>query len=136
MAKTVFNLSAEFDRKTYAALVQANLDKQTTVKMEVIPAPRTGNQNRYLWALYKLLSDHTGFTTDEVHELCKRYYAPQYEKTTPRGTVQSFTKSTADMNTKEMTDYIEKIRDMGGQIGCYLPTADEYTTNWRQIEAQ
>jgi hypothetical protein len=33
---------------------------------------RTLRQNAYLWSVvYKLISDHTGYTTEEVHDFCK-----------------------------------------------------------------
>ena len=134
MAKTKFNLSAEFDTNAFKARCEALLSQGAMVRLEVIPKPRSNNQNRYYRACVKLLSDFTGFSTEEVHKLCLRYFSTEYTKQTTGGKEHTFKKTTSQMDTKEMSEFITKVRQMGDSIGCYLPTADEYTTNWKECE--
>jgi len=132
--KTQFNLDNAFDRNVFNPLVSKFLANRAMVRLEVIPKPRSGNQHRYYRAILKILSDYTGFTTDEAHELCLRYFATEYTKETKNGKEHTFKQRTSDMDTAEMSEYITKVRDMGDTIGCYLPTADEYLTNWQECE--
>ena len=132
--KTKFNLSVEFDRNAFKLAVERFTDAGDMVHLERIPSPRTGNQNRYYRACVKILSEYTGFTTDEAHELCLRYFATEYTKETKNGKEHTFKKRTSDMDTAEMSEYITKVRQMGDTIGCYLPTSEEYLTNWRECE--
>jgi len=134
MAKNKFNLSKDFDRNVFNPLVSRLLAKRSMVRLEVIPKPRSGNQNRYYRACVKILSNYTGFSTDEVHDLCLRYFSTEYTKETNTGKEHTFKKTTSQMDTKEMSEYITKVRQMGDSIGCYLPTADEYLTNWKECE--
>lgn len=132
--KTVFNLSATFDKNAFMAAVDKFASAGDVVKLERIPPPRTNSQNRYYWALVAILSDFTGYESDEVHNLCIEHYAPEYTRVSNSGKENTFKLSTSKMDTKQMTDYINSIRTMGDRIGCYLPTADEFRTNWQQIE--
>ena len=129
-----FNLNADFDRNKFNALVSSFNESRAMVRLEVIPKPRTGNQNRYYRALLNILSEFTGFTTDEVHKLCLDYFSTEYVKETKSGKKHTLKKTTSQMDTKEMSEYITRVRQMGDTIGCYLPTADEYTTNWKECE--
>ena len=37
-----------------------------------------------------------------------------------------YLKSTAKLNTKELTEFIEWVRNYSSLNGCYLPTPEEY----------
>lgn len=85
------------------------LRQHNNEKIEVIVRPRTkpkrsDKQNRYLWGVvYKLISDHTGFEVEEVHELMKfRFLRTQI------GRFET-TLSTAKLSTIEFNEYLDKI---------------------------
>jgi len=132
--KTVYNLSAEYDRNAFNQRCEALMNAGDVIRLERVPKPPTGNQNRFYWALIGIISDATGFSTDEAHTVCKREAGLYYTKEANRK--HKFLRSTADLDTKEMSDYIEKVREIGTAIGCYMPTADEYVQNWAKIETQ
>ena len=46
------------------------------------------------------------------------------------------TKRTRDLDTKQMTDFIEWIRTFASMQGCYIPTADEYRQNKWAIDSE
>jgi hypothetical protein len=55
------NIAIEFDRDCVVDVVVERYSKR-----------RSNSQNSYLWGIpYKLLSDHTGYSPDEIHEICK-----------------------------------------------------------------
>jgi ribosomal protein L39E len=71
---------------------------------------RSNNQNRYYWAVViKTLSDETGFTPEEMHEVLKRKFL-KYNKVLPNGEQVGITMSTTDLDTKEFEEYMEQIR--------------------------
>lgn len=66
---------------------------------------RSLNQNRYYFGVVLLiLSDHFGYTTDELHQICAGTFL-RYEN---KG--KEFIKSTTKLDTKEFERYLEQIR--------------------------
>jgi len=105
LAEVVNNKVKYFDYLRYDEVVRSLNGK----KVEVIVSPRTKSQrsdrqNRYLFGVcYKLISEHTGFEVEEVHELMKfRFLRSQVGK-------YETTRSTKKLTTVEFNEYIEKI---------------------------
>lgn len=93
---------------------------------------RTIKQNAYLHALFSLFGLNFGYTIDEAKDLIKRDLKYIYEK---KGRI--FLIKTSQMNTKELTIFIEKFRNFSNtKGGYYLPSADEYLTNYAEFERQ
>jgi hypothetical protein len=46
------------------------------------------------------------------------------------------TKRTRDLDTKQMTEFIEWIRTFASMQGCYIPTPDEYIQNKFAIDSE
>ena len=90
------------------------------VEIRELDNDRTSQQNRYMWGVvYKLISDHTGFTPEEVHEVYKKKFLT-YEK---KGF--KFTKSTTDLKVKEFGEYLDKvINHAQGELGLIIPEAE------------
>ena len=83
---------------------------------------KTDKQHRYYWWLMDLVEEETGINKDIVHEKMKMLYlyVPWDWKSLP------YTRSITKLDTKEMTDYIEKIRNyMAETIQLILPDADQ-----------
>jgi len=86
-------------------------------KVEIIvkeyKTQRSSNQNRYYHGVVvKLISDHTGHTSDEVHELLKSMFLKKHLDVDTKEGQQRFTivRSTVSLNTKEMEEYLAYIR--------------------------
>jgi hypothetical protein len=93
---------------------------QITVGREV--RRRTLPQNAYLWGVvYKLISETTGHTPDELHAAFKYMYSP-------KAVVGSLVvpKSTRTHDTLEMTEYIERIRQWAVEtLGMNIPDPEQ-----------
>lgn len=98
-------------------------------KVDIIVNRRLDNRsmqaNKYLWGVvYETVSQCTGFTPEEVHEIFKKKflsYRKQY-----KGKSYLFTKSTANLNTLEFSEYVEKIKQFSAlELSCYIPEAGE-----------
>lgn len=86
---------------------------------------RSRSQNRYLWGVvYKVISDSTGYEPEELHELFKIKFGLRTVFNFG-GDVVEAPRSTANMNTKEMTDYIEAVRRWAAEREIYVPNPNE-----------
>lgn len=80
--------------------------KRVQLTVEKLKMTRSSQQNRYLWGVvYKLISDHTGHSAEELHSAFKYQWSPKVIV----GNI-IVPKSTRTHDTIEMTEYIEKIR--------------------------
>ena len=87
---------------------------------------RSLQANKYLWGVvYEAVSDTTGFTTEEIHEIFKKKFLSYTRKY--KGKSYRFTKSTTKLNNLEFSEYIEKIKIFASsELSCVIPEAGEY----------
>jgi predicted transcriptional regulator len=106
--------------------VLRNLKGSFAVSMKKNKASRSLASNRYYWGVVlAYLSEETGFTKDESHQLMQKMFL-KYTKDAPDGTSELFVRSTTSLNTAEMNDYIEQIRIFAvSELGCYIPEPNE-----------
>lgn len=101
------------------------------IELTEIRQNRTIKQNSYLHVVLSLYGIDSGYTLEEAKTLFKRLAGLVYEKDGNK-----FLKSTSDMDTKELTDFIEFIREKSSIEGCYIPTSEEYLTNKYSIDKE
>ena len=82
---------------------------------------RSGAQNAYIWGIvYALISEETGFTTQEVHDAMRVKFLTDMTGVMPR------VKSTTELSTVEMMDYIAQIQQWASEfLGVYIPDPNE-----------
>ena len=96
------------------------------VTAEKLRKHRTDDQNRYYrGVVLKTIADNCGYRGSEeleaLHQEMRRRFLPK------RGRL-NIPVSTTDLNTQEMTDYIEAIRDWAAtELGIYVPEPNEAT---------
>lgn len=95
----------------------ARLDERWILEISVrrLRATRSIQQNRFYWGVVvESLSEHTGYTPDEVHELLKQRFIPKkLALCDGNGEVKGefvMGGSTRAMTTAEFHEYIESIR--------------------------
>lgn len=91
---------------------------------------RSNNQNSYYWGvIVHLLSEHTGFGTDEMHEILKhKFLRRTIWVPTKHGTKEQsvIAESTAKLTTKQFEEYTSNIRQWASQdLGVFLPEPNE-----------
>ncbi len=86
---------------------------------------RSNPQNRYYFGIpIKLISDHTGHTTDEIHEILKSMFLKKWVEI--KGKEYEIVQSTTELNTLSFEDYLSKIRQWASlDLGLFIPTPDE-----------
>ena len=73
-------------------------------------ANRSNSQNKYLWGVvYKLIGEYEGNFPYDVHENCKEYFGIKKFIKSKLGE-KEITISTTEYDTKEFSEYIERIR--------------------------
>lgn len=93
---------------------------------------RSNEENRYYWGIVvALISECTGFTPDEVHEILKhQFLRKQVFYPTEGGVALGFdiTKSTTELTTVEFEKYLSDIRQWASEVlSCYIPLPNEVT---------
>ena len=102
-----------------------NLKGEVEVVIQRKQTKRSIQANRYLWGVvYKLISESTGFTDEEVHQIFKKKFLT-YKKSY-KGKNYNFVDSTTKLDIFEFSEYINKIKDFAAkELGCYIPESDE-----------
>lgn len=86
---------------------------------------RTIKQNAYLHVLITLYAIELGYTLEEAKTHLKRSCSFMlYEKND-----EKFLKKTSNLNTQELKEFIDWVRNYAGTHGVYLPTSEEYLVN-------
>lgn len=110
--------------------VITNLDhgKKWDVEIKRKTSGRSLSQNALYWRwmgnIASLVSDHTGYEKDEVHELFKEAFLTP--KIITIGCMEVSTYSTKTLTTKEMKEYMDRIdRFCIQNLGISLPIPEE-----------
>ena len=83
---------------------------------------RTSQQNRYLrWVVYKTIADFTGYDTNYIHQQLGQLFLVDYETYK-----NPYIKSTAELTTQEVGEYVDKIILRAGEYGLKIPSPEEY----------
>lgn len=103
----------------------ASIPEEKEVWVQVCPAKknRSSPQNNYLWGVvYALISGHTGYTPEEVHEAMKLKFLRKYTDS-PLPSLRS----TTELSTAEFEDYVEKIRQWGStECNLVIPSPNDF----------
>lgn len=117
-------LSNRLDAKQAMARLRFLTTKGATIELTEKRKDRTLSQNAYLHLILTAWGGFLGYTLEEIKQVAKGA-RPDLFRYTHKATGEVFNRSTADLNTKEMTDLIDWIRNKAGQQGYYIPEPNE-----------
>ena len=125
-----------YDLAKYDDLQKATLnftklkESQAVIELKAKSKKRTIKQNSYLHVIITLYAIEYGYTIEEAKTLIKREcWFMRYTKNS-----NVFLKRTRDLNTVELTEFIDWLRNWSAKQGCYLPTPEEYLKNQIEID--
>lgn len=100
--------------------------KRVTISIEVYKKKRSLEQNSYYWVVVvKLISNHTGYTEDEVHEFLKSEFIG-IKKVKIGGREIERGKTTTDLTTTDFMGYVAEIQQWASEkLDLYLPDPSE-----------
>jgi len=125
MIDLLINFDKNEDKnKLFSILKQLKGSNAISIKKN--RATRSMAQSRYYWGVViAYISDETGYTKDEAHQLMQRQFL-KYPKQVSDGIEEMFVRSTTSLNTVEMEEYVENIRRFAiSELGCYIPEPGE-----------
>lgn len=126
----LYNSQNPIDQERAQRKLKELLSKNCVFELTEKKAKRTLLQNNYLHLILTYFAIETGYTIDWVkREYFKRYCNPAIfiqKKEGAFGIVEGL-RSSADLDTMEMTTAIERFRNISSQeSGIYLPTPNEH----------
>lgn len=105
-------------------------DGEVRISVERLTATRSHLQNRWYWGvIVDLLSQHTGYTADEMHDVLKAKFIPKRIAVADgNGRVRGefvIGGSTARLDKIEFGEYCEHIREWAAdELGVVIPDPD------------
>lgn len=95
-----------------------------TVKIVRKTQPRTISQNSLMWMWYKCMEEATGQRKEDFHDYYKTKFLSR--QVVIGGRWVTVFGSTTDLNTLQMTNYLEKVKaDAAVEFGIMLPLPDD-----------
>ena len=115
------------DRYRFDAALKAFPNGNAILRLERPRKIRSLQQSRYWWGVcIHLVSEHTGYEPEEVHELAKQMFIPKAVAIADRNgeVVGEYVVggSTTKLTTAEMTEFIERFRRWAAEtLNVYIP---------------
>lgn len=113
-------------------LLSMSLDKPVEITIKEYVKNRSHAQNRLMHDWFNKMSEHYFLTCGESYaplawkELLKEKFLGFDMIELPDGTIKAITKHTSDCNTKELTEFLEKIDHYAvTELGLMLPKPDD-----------
>jgi len=104
---------------------------EVEIEVTIRRSTRSQQQNAYYWGVVvQLISEHTGYTPDEVHEFLKMKFIPKRLAIADgNGEVRDefvIGGSTRKMNTVEFGEFMESCRRFAAEtLDCFIPDPDD-----------
>ena len=120
------------NRRAFEAAMPAFNEREVIVRIERARATRSLNQNAWYWAgIIGTLSEHTGFTPDEMHEVLKAKFLPKkLAVTDANGEIHGefvIGGTTTRLDKLEFGEYCEAIRRWAAEdLNVNIPDPSSY----------
>ena len=102
-----------------------NMDKPWQMECKPYKKNRSLSQNKLYFMWMKVIGDSIGYTSEEMHAImADKFLTTEFVEY--GGNKIKRDKSTSRLNTKEFTEYLEKIdRWAAGEMGIVLPSPED-----------
>ena len=121
----ILNTSIQAEANKARIYFDKLVEEGSVIELKKVPKKRTIRQNSYVHKLFTLWGSETGYTTEEAKQVVKRELGYVYEKNG-----REFFTQTSNMDTGELTEFIDRFRNWSARNGLYLPSADEFGLNY------
>ena len=126
----LFDLNELTDAVKAAVHFNKLIEKKCVIELSEKKPKRSLNQNSYLHVCITLFAIEFGYTLAEAKTLLKRNCSFMvYEKNGVK-----FLRQTSKQDSRELTEFIEFIRNYASVQGLYIPTSEEYILNQISID--
>ena len=113
------------DRARFDSDVSIYEEKTIEIIVREQKKRRSLNLNAYYWSVVvKLLSEHTGYDKDDMHEILKSMFLRTRYKL--NGVWTDGTKSTTKLSSKEMIEFIDNVKRFAStELSVYIPDPND-----------
>jgi len=101
------------------------LDGVYRVTVDVYKKDRSHAQNRLMWMWLGIISNETGTTPEDLHQILKMRFLGT-EVISALGYVFEQPKSTTKLTAREFTNYLDKIEGLAISLNIRLPHPEIY----------
>lgn len=118
-----YNTATQIEAEAAFQYLTELVGREAVVEVRRVSPKRSLNQNSYYHLLLGIFGLEFGWSIEEAKTLHKREVSPTifyYEKN-----YKKFLRSSADLDSKEMTDAIDQLKKYAAENGLELPDADE-----------
>jgi len=126
----IYDLSSKIDLAEAIERLDFLIKNERIVELKEVRAIRSNQQNRYLHLIFKMIAAETGYDAETVKQdivkriVCKEIFLKEVTGKSGK-TIESY-RSTSELDSKEMTDVIERIRDyFSVNLDMYIPAPNE-----------
>ena len=127
-----YDLTNDFDINKAKTYFNKMLESKKNIELKEVRKVRGIKHNAYTHVCITLFAIYFGYTLDEAKTHLKRNCDfMRYEKSG-----ELFLKKTSLMDSKEISLFIEWIRNYSANKGCYIPNSTEYLTNKFNIDRE
>lgn len=126
MSSLVIDFSNQEDKARLFHVLK-NLSGKHSISIEKFRDGRSPNQNRYYWGIIvNGLASEFGYFRDEIHQLLRQKFLGYTRENPVTGKTEHFVRSTTDLSTEEMEEYLEAVRVWAlSEFSVYLPLPNE-----------
>lgn len=131
-----FELKKTYDQQKAREYLNKLIESESKAEVKKMHSKRSTSQNSYLHVLFTLWGNETGYTIEEAKHTVKhalgyiykvKLSEPNYTTGLPNPFDMGFVRKTSEMDSKELTIFIEKFRDWSAiTCGFYLPSPEEF----------
>jgi len=126
----IYDLSNNEDKNKAAYKFNKLIEAGKVIELTEKRKKRSITQNSYLHVAITLFAIDVGYTIEEAKTVLKRECSfMRYEKED-----HVFLKRTRDLNTKELTDFIEFIITYAAKMFITIPSSEDYIRNQIDID--
>ena len=132
-----YDLTNSIDAASAQLYLNKLIEEGAKVELKKIRGKRTLKQNSYFHVVITIFAMELGYTIEEAKTMLKRMYSNAETSMVYQKKGYKFLRSTTTMDTKELTYFIEWIRNYAAtDAGIYIPTSEEYLINQYNIDKQ
>jgi len=126
----LYDLQNNLDKNKAAYKFHKLVEDGKVIELTEKRKKRSISQNSYLHVAITLFAIEVGYTIEEAKTVLKRECSfMRYDKED-----HVFLKRTRDLNTKELTDFIEFIITYAAKMFITIPSSEEYILNQIDID--
>ena len=132
-----YDLTNSIDATSAQLYLDKLIEEGAKIELKKIRGKRTLKQNSYFHVVITIFAMELGYTIEEAKTMLKRMYSNAEPSMIYQKKGYKFLRSTTTMDTKELTNFIEWIRNYAAtDAGIYIPTSEEYLINQFNIDKQ